>query len=154
MDLLVQNAYLSPASVAPGGTTAASCYLNALTNVATVGYYLSTNQVLDASDRLLGTSVGTALGANLNDTRQLAAVVPGNVVPGAYYVLFVADPLNAVTETNESNNLAALPLTVTQALVNREQTAGYTVSVVPNPVANGGLLRVRLSWAGPTVRPS
>ena len=68
----------------------------------------------------------------------MAAVVPGNVVPGAYYVLFVADPLNAVTETNESNNLAALPLTVTQALVNREQTAGYTVSVVPNPVANGG----------------
>ena len=69
VDLLVQNAYLSPASVAPGGTTAASCYLNALTNVATVGYYLSTNQVLDASDRLLGTSVDTALGANLNDTR-------------------------------------------------------------------------------------
>lgn len=73
MDLLVQNAYLSPASVAPGSTTAGSCYLlnqgNALTNVATVGYYLSTNQVLDASDRLLGTSVDTALGANLNDTR-------------------------------------------------------------------------------------
>ena len=61
-------------------------------------------------------------------------------------MLFVADPLNAVTETNESNNLAALPLTVTQALVSREQTAGYTVSVVPNPVANG--VRVRLSGAG------
>ena len=41
----------------------------------------------------------------------------------------MADPLNAMTETNESNNLAALPLTVTQALVSREQTAGYTVSV-------------------------
>jgi len=58
----------------------------------------------------------------------------------------VADPLNAMTETNESNNLAAL--TVTQALVIREQTAGYTVSVVHNPVANVGLLRVRLSRVG------
>lgn len=53
-----------------------------------------------------------------------------------------------MTETNESNNLAALPLTVTQALVSREQTAGYTVSVVHNPVANVGLLRVRLSRVG------
>ena len=77
---------------------------------------------------------------------ELAPCLPRTFVPGR--------ELNAVTETNESNNLAALPLTVTQALVNREQTAGYTVSVVPNPVANGGLLRVRLSWAGPTVRPS
>lgn len=66
-------------------------------------------------------------------------------------MLFVADPLNAVTETNESNNLAALPLTVTQALVSREQTAGYTVSVVPNPVANGGLRGSGLVGSGPTV---
>ncbi|MFC7667419.1 CARDB domain-containing protein [Hymenobacter humi] len=115
---------------------------------APVGYYLSTNQVLDASDRLLGTSTGSALAANLTNTGQLLAAVPGNVPAGAYYVLFVADPLNALSETNEANNLAALAVTVTQALASREQTAGYAVAVAPNPVASGQPLQVELSGAG------
>ena len=151
-DLLLTQIGASPSSVPAGGNLSLTATVanqgGGAAASSAVGYYLSTNQVLDASDRLLGTSAGTALGVNLSDTRQLATVVPANVVPGAYYVLFVADPLNVVTETNENNNLAALPLTVTQALASREQTAGYTVSVAPNPVANGGLLRVRLGGAG------
>ena len=38
-------------------------------------------------------------------------------------------------------------MTVTQAL-SREQTAGYAVAVVPNPVATGQALRVQLSGPG------
>ena len=63
-------------------------------------------------------------------------------------MLVVADPTNAVSETNEANNLAALPVTVTQALAIREQTVGYAVAVAPNPVATGQALRVQLSGPG------
>ena len=115
-----------------------------------MGYYLSTNQVLDANDRLLGTSAGTGLGINLDANRQLTVVVPTTVVPGQYYVLFVADPANVVAETDETNNMAALAVTVTQGLASRDQTAGYIVAVAPNPVANGNVLRVQLSGAGTT----
>ncbi|WP_210521758.1 CARDB domain-containing protein [Hymenobacter terricola] len=151
-DLLLTQIGASPSSVPAGGNLSLSATVAnqgaGSAASSAVGYYLSTNQLLDASDRLLGTSAGAALGVNLDAARQLVAAVPGNVTPGAYYVLFVADPLNAVTETNENNNLAALAVTVTQALASREQTAGYAVAVVPNPVANGSPLRVQLSGAG------
>ena len=113
-----------------------------------VGFFLSVDQQFDASDRNLGTSAGGALDPNLDNTRNLLTTVPANVTPGAYYVPAVVDPTNAVSETNEANNLAALPVTVTQALAIREQTAGYAVAVAPNPVATGQALRVQLSGPG------
>ncbi|MDB5236809.1 MAG: hypothetical protein JWR44_3802 [Hymenobacter sp.] len=151
-DLLLTQIGASPSSVAAGGNLSLSATVaNQGAGPAAssaVGYYLSTNQLLDASDRLLGTSAGTALGANLDATRQLVAPVPSNVPAGAYYVLFVVDPANAVAETNEGNNLATLAVTVTQALASRDQTTGYAVTVAPNPVASGGSLRVQLSGTG------
>ena len=65
-------------------------------------------------------------------------------------MLFVADPLSEESETNENNNIAALPVAVKQALTSHEQTASYTASVMPNPVASGsgGPLRVQLSGTG------
>ena len=151
-DLLLTQIGASPSSVAAGGNlslTASIANQGAGPAASSaVGYYLSTNRLLDASDRLLGISAGAALGTGLNDTRQLTATVPANVPVGAYYVLFVADPLNAEAETDETNNLAALPVTVTQALATRELTAGYSVNVAPNPVTSGGTLRVQLSGTG------
>ena len=91
-----------------------------------------------------------ALSLNLTASRPLTAQVPANTAPGSYYVLFVADPANAVAETNEANNMAALRLTVTQATATRYETAGYSVAVAPNPVASGQSLVVRLEGSGPT----
>jgi subtilase family serine protease len=153
-DLLLTQIGASPSSVPAGGNLSLSATVanqgGGTAASSPVGYYLSTNQLLDASDRLLGTSTGAALGPNLDSNRQLVAAVPATVTPGPYYVLFVADPLNVVSETNETNNLAALPVTITQGLASRDQTAGYTVAVVPNPVAIGNALRVQLSGAGTT----
>jgi subtilase family serine protease len=151
-DLLLTQIGASPSSVPAGGNLSLSAtVLNQGAGAAAssaVGYYLSTNQTLDASDVPLGSSAGSTLASNVSANRQLTATVPANTTPGAYYVLFVADPQNAVTETNENNNLAALAVTVTRGLATRDQTAGYTVAVVPNPVANGSVLRVQLSGAG------
>lgn len=157
-DLLLTQIGASPSSVAAGGNLSLSATVAnqgaGSAASSAVGYYLSTDRVLDASDRLLGTSAGALLGANLDAARQLVAAVPANVTPGAYFVLFVADPLNAVTETNEANNMASLAVTVTRALASRDETAGYSVAVVPNPVASGNALRVQLSGVGATCAAS
>jgi subtilase family serine protease len=151
-DLLLTQIGASPSSVPAGGSLSLSTIVanqgSGSASSSAVGFFLSVDQQLDASDRNLGTSAGGALGPNLDGARNLLTMVPANVTPGAYYVLAVADPTNAVSETNEANNLAALPVTVTQALAIREQTAGYAVVVVPNPVATGHALRVQLSGPG------
>jgi subtilase family serine protease len=153
-DLMLTQIGASPSSVPAGANLSLAATVanqgGGPAASSAVGYYLSTNQVLDGSDRVLGTSPGAALGSNLDGARQLVAQVPANVPAGAYYVLFVADPANAVSETNESNNMAALRVTITAGLASREQTAGYAVAVAPNPVTTGSALRVQLSGAGAT----
>ena len=151
-DLLLTQIGASPSSVPAGGNLSLSATVEnqgaGAAASSAVGYYLSTNQVLDPSDVSLGVSAGGALGVGQGGSRQRVALVPATVVPGSYYVLFVADPLNVVAESNENNNLASLAVTVTQGLAAREQTAGYAVAVAPNPVANGQALRVQLSGMG------
>ncbi|MFC6222905.1 CARDB domain-containing protein [Hymenobacter artigasi] len=157
-DLLLTQIGASPSSVPAGGNLSLSATVanqgGGSAASSAVGYYLSTNQTLDASDILLGSSAGTSLAASASATRQLVAAVPASVTPGAYYVLFIADPLNVVAESNETNNLASLAVTVTTGLAAREQTAGYSVAVAPNPVANGNALRVQLTGVGATCTAS
>ena len=80
---------------------------------------------------------GGRLNANQSGYRSAYPLIPANIPPGNYYVLFVADPLSEESETNENNNIAARPVAVTQALTSHEQTAGYTASVMPDSVASG-----------------
>lgn len=115
IDLTITNAYTS-SSTSAGNSLSASCYLNNLgtltTSAATVGYYLSTNTVFDASDVLLASNPATTVTAGGSVYRSATLTIPTNTAAGYYYVLFVADPGNSVTETNENNNLAYQYLTV------------------------------------------
>jgi hypothetical protein len=40
------------------------------------------------------------------------AVIPVGTVPGAYFILAVADSPKVIVESNESNNANGLPITV------------------------------------------
>ena len=70
--------------------------------------------------------------ARLSDT----SVVPP-VAPGAYYVLFVADASGSVTESDETNNVAAVPVTIAAS-------EGLTVaaSATPSTVSPGVTITV------------
>ncbi|MCI1189603.1 T9SS type A sorting domain-containing protein [Hymenobacter sp. DH14] len=153
-DLLLTQIGASPSTVPAGNNVSLTATVanqgGGAASASAVGFYLSTDQVLSANDVLLGTSPGGALGLNLTANRLLTARVPANTTPGSYFVLFMADPANAVAETNEANNMASLRLTVTQATATRDETAGYTIAVAPNPVANGQPLLVRLNGSGPS----
>jgi hypothetical protein len=152
-DLLLTQIGASPSTVAAGNNVSLTATVanqgGGSASASAVGFYLSNDQVLSANDVLLGTSPGGALGLNLTASRPLTAAVPATTAPGSYYVIFVADPTNAVAESNEANNGASLRLTVTQATATRDETAGYTVAVAPNPVASGQPLLVRLDGNGP-----
>lgn len=152
VDLLIQQPALSAGTTSAGQTLSSNCFVqNSGTAAAAsspVGYYLSANQVLDASDVLLGVVAGGSLPAGQSAARSANLNIPAATAAGNYYVLFVADPQGVVGEANENNNFLSLPLTVRQALASRQQTAGYTVAVAPNPVASGNQLRVQLQGAG------
>jgi uncharacterized delta-60 repeat protein len=79
---------------------------------STTGYYLSTDNHLDAGDILIGRRTVPALAAGGSSLASAQAVIPAGTVPGAYYILAVADDAKVIVESNESNNANGLPITV------------------------------------------
>lgn len=78
-----------------------------------IGFYLSSNDFISTSDRLLGTNFGASLSAGglLTFTRTLT--IPANVAPGTYTLGFLVDNNGAVAEANEGNNGQPMPRTIT-----------------------------------------
>ena len=78
-----------------------------------VGFYFSTDSVIDAGDHYAGLScLVPPLGPGDVAVCNGMANVP-NLVPGPYFVGVLVDRLNAVGETNEFNNGFSAPIEVT-----------------------------------------
>jgi subtilase family serine protease len=147
---LLANPYLSSKQVIAGGQVATESYVYnigaAPAGVSKVAYYLSADLVLSANDVLLGSTNTVEVRAGYSEIVTGTLKVPAATGSGRYYVLFVADYLNQVDDSNRDNNIGYTTLTVTgQVLANREQTAGYELSVLPVPVAGPTPLQVQLS---------
>jgi thermitase len=69
--------------------------------------YLSTNLAWDAADKPIGGRDIGPLGVNGASSAQTQAVIPSGTTGGLYYVIARADDLNAVTESQETNNIRA-----------------------------------------------
>lgn len=112
IDLTIQQPSITPSNPAPGTALNMSCYINNQGNLvfpsSSVVFDLSTDQTLVASYVLMTTVTGNAL-------------------------LFVADPINAVAESNEINNVAVLRLTVIQATAIRDQPLATPWPSRPTP---------------------
>jgi subtilase family serine protease len=97
------------AEVLNGGNVAANVVIE---------YYLSPDQVLDTlgagADVLLGTSnPATALnGGQATIPANRSLTIPATPPPGNYFLLLQLDPSQAVTESNEANNMAHVKITV------------------------------------------
>jgi subtilase family serine protease len=160
VDLTVYSSYVSPSQAASGTTISTSATLynqgNSIANPATVGYYLSTNSTLDASDVLIGSN---SAGSVTSSSYYLSgtATIPASTIPGSYYVLFVADYLNQLTETSEANNVTystiqivapGVDLTVSSPYLSPSQTtAGSTLSTSAS-VYNSGSVAASTSSLG------
>ncbi len=95
-----------------------------------VGFYLSTDAVITASDTLLGSvSAAQGLGVGLTfPTLVQTWPLPTGIQPGTYYVGVLADNGNVVQESNESNNYASLKITVVAP-----DLIVTSLSISPNP---------------------
>jgi len=82
-------------TVANLGTTPTSSFL--------VRYYLSTDAVFTTSDISVGSRTVTSLAAG--GSSSATTTLTATTVAGTYYLGVVADPYNAVAESNETNNV-------------------------------------------------
>jgi RHS repeat-associated protein len=81
-----------------------------------VEFYLSTDSVLDASDRLIGSkSKRFELKAGKRKTIEGKFRLPSDLADGTYFILAVVDPNDAIDEKNNANNAAASAQTIAYA---------------------------------------
>src|SRR5882724_901478 len=75
-----------------------------------VAVYASLDQVLDTSDRLLGTAnAPKRIGAGRSADVDISFAIPGVLEPGSYTLLGRVDATNVIAESSETNNLAIGP---------------------------------------------
>ena len=104
--------------------------------------YLSQDNVLDDGDlriRNRWTGSNTPLAAGESYTANTSATIPDSVVAGDYYLLFAADGnYNYQAETDETNNVRAVPLTI--------GAPNLTVSNVSSPAVASLQETISVAW--------
>ncbi len=123
-DLAVTRVTAAGVTVPPGSCTAAGCSVRLTASArvvnrgrrragaATLGFFLSTDQRRDRSDRAAGRRRVQAVGAGGRRSSQAALSLVG-VAPGAYRLIVCADVTGRVPELSERNNCrASRPFTV------------------------------------------
>jgi subtilase family serine protease len=106
-----------PASAMPGSTFSVTDTVRnaggASAGQTTTRYYLSLDTTRDSGDVLLsGSRVVPALAPNASSTATLTVAIPSGTALGAYYVIACADGVDALRESNETNNCAASIVTL------------------------------------------
>ncbi len=118
-DLTTTFINISDASPTAGDAITVTCAENndasgsSVTNE--IGFYLSSNQIIDGSDIPLGTNTAPGLPGNITGLSIVTSVtIPINTPGGTYYIGIRADNNNAnPNETNENNNDAFVQITIT-----------------------------------------
>ena len=116
-DLVIGNVVLGASQANPNEVIAAGCTVDNQGNEAAtvetrLKYYLSTDTQYDAGDTYLNYDRVEALEAGGAGAETANLRVPSGTTDGVYYVLFVADQTDTVSETDELNNVHAEPLVV------------------------------------------
>ncbi len=119
-DLSILTPVLNNPVSAPTLTVGVNCYVrnNSPTTAisSSVGYYLSTDTLLDNGDVYLNYTNGGSIAGLTQAYRSATLTIPQGIVPGNYYILYVADYNNIILEDNESNNVAYKPILISAAV--------------------------------------
>ena len=124
LDLNISSLSLSYNTLTAGETINAQYVINNSGNVAagyySVGLYLSTDSLFNIGDTYLNTGNYYYLSPNSGSYLALDVTLPSNLSVGEYYLMAIADPLNALDEKNEGNNAFRIPLHVVKRDVDLE----------------------------------
>jgi PKD repeat protein len=144
---LVLSALTGPGAVAPG----VSVLINSTTRNQGAGtavasatvFYLSTNTLLDSTDKTIGSRAISALAPGASSTGSASVTLPANTAIGSYFLLAKADGTSAVAESVETNN-TGLPIQVrvgpdlaVSALTVPGGAAGATISIAETTANQG-----------------
>ncbi len=101
----VRRVYTIPYELfnADAGSTPQTYYFSA---------YLSADPSFSNDDLLLNTLTHDELGVSVIIPGDMDIFIPDGTTPGTYYLLFIVDNFNMVTESDESNNVFSQPLTL------------------------------------------
>ncbi len=115
-DIIVLNQNTSPTKVTADSSTTASCTIRnqgeASSDSSTLTYYLSENTTYDANDVGLDSADISALAAAGTSSESDSLTIPSGTSPGIWYILFVADAGDTVTESDENNNVSSRQIEV------------------------------------------
>ena len=98
----------------------------------TLGYFISTDCVLDAFDAYIGFVVSNLGSDNPSITESGIYEIPDWIDEGDYYLLLAGDWNNYVAESNEINNFICIELTVT-GYANLQNENENIFRLYPNP---------------------
>jgi len=130
---------ISPLEVLAGGTMDIDVTVNASINGSAsiqTGYYLSTDDIFDASDTFLDEDGSSFLAPfDLDDSSGPDVIIPDDLAVGQYYIIIVADYLNEYAEPDESNNIVALPFSIVPEADNFSVNVN---AIYPSIVVPGG----------------
>jgi subtilase family serine protease len=108
-----------------------------------IDVYASTDQALDGGDRLVATSVNRSINlkAGKSVTFSISVTLPADLTPGDYYFLADVDSTNAISESDEDNNLAVSTDTLT---VERPDLVCAITHTFKEPAAAGDAAKARV----------
>jgi subtilase family serine protease len=109
---LVMTAVSGPASAPSGSAITINSTVTAQSTGGgasgfAVGIYLSPDPMITTADIRLAERYVDVLSSGASSTAGTTATVPTSVAPGAYYIGAIADSLNSVLESDETNNALA-----------------------------------------------
>ncbi len=107
----------------------------------TIGYYLSSDTVLNIGDTFLASTKTDYLYSGSYSESNPSLIIPSELLSGNYYILAVADYGNTIEEDFESNNVKSLEIVVTSPSID---LSIYTLSVSPSQTAADSYLAVNL----------
>ncbi|MCX6585764.1 MAG: S8 family serine peptidase [Acidobacteria bacterium] len=117
VDLIVSDGK-APTSASPGQSVSVSVEVTnqgtAAAGAFRVGFYISPRPTLTTADMRLGTCTFASLAGGAKGNCSAVVTIPANLPLGRYYAGAIADDLNQVTETDETNNegVSEAPLTI------------------------------------------
>lgn len=128
-DLIVQTPATTPTALNAGQTTTASGTVKnqgtAVAAASSLKYYLSSDNAYSAGDVYLATAAVASLTASATAAVNNVLTIPSNTAAGTWYILFFADFDLQVAESNETNNVGSVAITVQSVTQGCNSTVQY-----------------------------
>ena len=146
-DLTITNASSSAASATIGQVITINCTQTANAASAVISplvqYRLSTDAVWSSSDVSIGSDISTLSSSTLNESENITYTIPNQA--GTRYILIKADAGSSIAESNENNNVVAIPITIVAAMMaddsmneskSAEENHISNIRIFPNPATD------------------